>query len=77
MPPPGHLWRSKVTLSVGHGALDLSGVTGLAFAAGDGAADAAMTLTGTTAAINSGARRAEVHAGGQLQRRRHPDDHHQ
>ena len=42
--PGGEL---KVTLSVDHGTLSLSGVAGLSFNAGDGTADAAMTFTGT------------------------------
>ncbi len=36
-----------------HGTLTLSDVAGLAFSAGDGTADAAMTFTGSTAAINT------------------------
>jgi len=43
----------SVTLSAAHGTLTLSGVGGLAFTAGDGASDAAMTFTGTANAINA------------------------
>ncbi|MBI9083088.1 MAG: DUF4347 domain-containing protein, partial [Desulfobacterales bacterium] len=47
---PGNL---QVTLSAAHGALTLSQTTGLSFTGGDGAADAAMTFTGTAAAVNA------------------------
>jgi len=42
-----------VTLSSDHGAISLSGLSGLSFAAGDGAADATMTFTGSVADINA------------------------
>jgi Ca2+-binding RTX toxin-like protein len=43
-----------VTLTVAHGALTLASTTGLSFAGGsDGTADATMTFSGTTAAINA------------------------
>lgn len=42
-----------VTLSATLGTLTLGGVSGLTFAAGDGTDDAAMTFTGTHAAINA------------------------
>ena len=45
--------NETVSLSVGHGALTLSGTSGLSFSAGDGTADAAMTFTGTIANINA------------------------
>ena len=41
------------TLSVSHGALTLSGTSGLTFSVGDGTADATMTFTGTMAGINA------------------------
>ncbi|MDD5309935.1 MAG: cadherin domain-containing protein, partial [Deltaproteobacteria bacterium] len=43
----------QVTLAATNGTLSLSGVTGLSFTAGDGTDDAAMTFTGTLAAINA------------------------
>ncbi|WP_290689202.1 Ig-like domain-containing protein [Aquabacterium sp.] len=43
----------QVTISVSHGALTLSGITGLSFTSGDGTADASMTFTGTASAINT------------------------
>ena len=43
----------QVTLSVSHGALTLSGTSGLGFTAGDGTADSTMTFTGTVANINA------------------------
>ncbi|MBW2241697.1 MAG: DUF4347 domain-containing protein, partial [Deltaproteobacteria bacterium] len=43
----------EATLSVGNGTLNLAQTTGLAFSTGDGAADAAMTFTGTVTDINS------------------------
>ncbi|MDO9002609.1 MAG: DUF4347 domain-containing protein, partial [Aquabacterium sp.] len=43
----------QVTLSVLHGTLTLSGLTGLSFTTGDGAADATMVFTGTIANINA------------------------
>ena len=42
-----------VTLTAVHGVLTLSGIAGLAFAAGDGTGDAAMTFSGTQASINA------------------------
>ena len=45
--------NETVTLSVAGGLLSLSGTTGLAFTAGDGAADSTMTFSGTVAAINA------------------------
>ncbi|MBX3454403.1 MAG: DUF4347 domain-containing protein, partial [Ferrovibrio sp.] len=42
-----------VTLSVSHGTLTLSGLTGLTFGTGDGTADASMTFTGSKTAINN------------------------
>ncbi len=43
----------KVTVSVLHGTLSLSGTAGLAFSTGDGTNDATMTFTGTQSNINS------------------------
>ncbi|WP_290642478.1 DUF4347 domain-containing protein, partial [Aquabacterium sp.] len=43
----------QVTISVSHGALTLSGITGLSFTSGDGTADATMTFSGTASAINT------------------------
>ncbi len=43
----------EMSLTVAHGALTLSGVSGLTFSAGDGTADATMTFTGTLASINA------------------------
>jgi len=43
----------KVTLTVTHGTLTLSGTAGLSFITGDGTSDATMTFTGTIANINS------------------------
>ena len=43
----------SVTLSSTHGSLTLSTLTGLTFTAGDGAADASMTFTGTLSDINT------------------------
>ncbi|MFT3857957.1 MAG: cadherin domain-containing protein [Aquabacterium sp.] len=43
----------QVSLSVLHGAITLSGTTGLSFSVGDGTSDAAMTFTGTISAINT------------------------
>jgi serralysin len=43
----------SVTISAAHGTLTLSGVAALGFTDGDGAGDAAMTFTGTAAAINA------------------------
>ena len=43
----------QVTLTVTHGTLTLSGTAGLTFSTGDGTGDAAMTFTGTLAAINA------------------------
>jgi VCBS repeat-containing protein len=42
-----------VTLSVAHGALTLSGTTGLAFTAGDGTTDATLQFSGTVADVNA------------------------
>jgi hypothetical protein len=42
-----------VTLSVTNGTLTLNGTTGLAFSAGDGSGDTAMTFSGTLANINA------------------------
>lgn len=42
-----------VAITVTNGTLSLSGVAGLTFSAGDGTADAAMTFTGSVAAINA------------------------
>ena len=42
-----------VTLSAEYGVLTLSGTTGLNFSGGDGTSDAAMTFSGTQAAINA------------------------
>src|SRR5205823_3792670 len=43
----------KITLSVNHGLLTLSGTTGLTFSVGDGTGDAAMTFTGSLTDINA------------------------
>ena len=43
----------EVMLSVSNGTLSLAGTSGLSFTAGDGSSDAAMTFTGTAAAINA------------------------
>ena len=43
----------QVTLSVGQGALSLSGMAGLVFTVGDGAADGTMTFTGSVSSINA------------------------
>src|SRR5206468_946884 len=43
----------QVTLTSTHGTLTLGQLTGLTFTTGDGAADATMTFTGTSAAINA------------------------
>ncbi|MDO8955221.1 MAG: cadherin-like domain-containing protein [Gammaproteobacteria bacterium] len=43
----------QVTLSVLHGTLTLSGLSGLSFSSGDGTADASMVFTGTIANINA------------------------
>lgn len=43
----------QVSLSIGDGTLSLSGTTGLTFTTGDGTADASMTFTGTTTAVNT------------------------
>ena len=43
----------RVTLSASQGTLTLAGSTGLTFSSGDGAADAAMTFTGTLTDINT------------------------
>ncbi|RZI84403.1 MAG: DUF4347 domain-containing protein, partial [Rubrivivax sp.] len=43
----------QVTISVLHGALTLSGITGLSFISGDGSSDASMTFTGTVTDINA------------------------
>lgn len=42
-----------VTLAVGGGSLTLASIAGLSFSTGDGSDDAAMTFSGTTAAINA------------------------
>ncbi len=42
-----------VTLTVGRGTLTLASIAGLSFGTGDGTADATMTFSGTTAAINA------------------------
>ncbi|HVR38155.1 MAG TPA: hypothetical protein VMU84_03610, partial [Thermoanaerobaculia bacterium] len=42
-----------VSLGVANGTLSLSGITGLSFTVGDGTSDAAMTFSGTLAAINA------------------------
>jgi len=43
----------SVTVAAGNGALSLSGAAGLIFLAGDGAADATLTFTGTLANVNA------------------------
>lgn len=43
----------EVALTATNGTFSLSGITGLAFTTGDGAADAAMTFTGTIVAVNT------------------------
>jgi VCBS repeat-containing protein len=43
----------ELTLSVSHGALSLASTSGLSFGNGDGSADAAMTFSGSTAAVNA------------------------
>jgi len=43
----------QVTLSGTNGVITLASITGLTFSVGDGTADAAMTFTGTVAAINA------------------------
>ena len=52
-PPSAPSGQYSVTLSSTHGALTLSTLTGLTFTAGDGAADASMTFTGTLSDINT------------------------
>ena len=44
---------NEVTLGVTSGSLTLAGTTGLTFIAGDGTADASMTMRGSAAAINA------------------------
>ena len=44
---------NEITLSVTNGTLTLSGVAGLTFVSGDGAADTTMTFRGTASAINT------------------------
>lgn len=43
----------RVTLTVTHGTLTLSGLTGLTFTVGDGTADATMTFSGTITNLNN------------------------
>ena len=43
----------QVTLTIGNGTASLSGISGLAFTAGDGTGDASMTFTGTIADVNA------------------------
>ena len=43
----------QVTLTATHGALTLSGITGLSFTTGDGTSDATMVFTGTLTNINA------------------------
>jgi len=43
----------QVTLTSAQGTLTLSGISGLAFSAGDGSADAAMTFTGSVTDVNA------------------------
>jgi MYXO-CTERM domain-containing protein len=43
----------QVTLSAGQGTVTLAGTAGLSFASGDGTADAMMSFTGTTTAVNA------------------------
>jgi VCBS repeat-containing protein len=45
--------KLRVTLSVAHGTLTLSGTTGLTFTTGDGSQDATMVFTGTADDINA------------------------
>jgi hypothetical protein len=45
--------KLTVTLTVSHGVLTLSSITGLTFTAGDGTSDATMTFSGTKANINA------------------------
>ena len=45
--------NNQITLSVTNGTLTLAGTAGLTFTAGDGTADASMTLCGTASAINT------------------------
>src|SRR5207249_7013188 len=49
----GGAGSEQVTLTATDGVITLSGTSGLAFATGDGTADATMTFSGTTAAINT------------------------
>ncbi len=51
--PNGSSGTIEVTLSVTSGAFTLAGTTGLTFVAGDGTADATMTLRGTVTNINN------------------------
>ncbi len=45
--------KLTMTLTVSHGVLTLSGITGLTFTTGDGTSDATMTFSGTKADINT------------------------
>ena len=45
--------NNQVTVSVANGTFTLNGIAGLSFVAGDGTADATMTVRGTAAAINT------------------------
>jgi VCBS repeat-containing protein len=51
--PDAALNPVEVTLAVTNGTLTLSGISGLTFTSGDGAADATMTFTGTLPNINA------------------------
>jgi trimeric autotransporter adhesin len=44
---------NEITISVSNGTLTLAGTAGLTFSAGDGSADATMTVRGTAASINA------------------------
>ena len=50
----------QVTLTVAHGKLSLSGITGLTFTTGDGTSDASMTFTGTAAEHQRRPRRPDL-----------------
>ncbi len=50
-----------VTLSAAHGVLSLASVAGLTFSTGDGTADALMTFSGTTNAINAALTSVDYH----------------
>ena len=49
----GDALTASLVADVSHGTLSLGATSGLTFTAGDGTADAAMTLRGTPAAVNA------------------------